>query len=44
MEENIDEIDYKELINNEIIRINNIYNDSLLIDNGKENKTRELLS
>ena len=41
MEENIDEINYKELIDNEIIRINNIYNSSLLIDNGKENKTEE---
>lgn len=43
MEENIDEIDDKGLINNEIIRINNIYNKSLLIDNGKENKTKEEL-
>ena len=43
MEENIDEIDYKEIINHEIIRINNIYNESLLIDNGKENKTKEEL-
>lgn len=41
MEENIDEIDSKSLINAEIIRINNIYNDSLLIDNGKENKTKQ---
>ena len=41
MEENIDEIDYKQVINNEIIRINNIYNDSLLIDNRKEHKTKE---
>ena len=41
MEENIDEIDYKEMINGEIIRVNNIYNESLLIDNGKENKTKE---
>ena len=41
MEENIDEIDYKQVINNEIIRINNIYNDSLLIDNRKEQKTKE---
>ena len=41
MEENIDEIDYKEIINHEIIRINNIYNESLLIDNGKENKNKE---
>ena len=43
MEENIDEIDYKQLINSEIIRMNNIYNDSLLIDNGKENKTKKEL-
>ena len=43
MEENIDEIDYKQIINNEIIRINNVFNDSLLIDNGKENKTKEEL-
>ncbi len=41
MEENIDEIDYKQLINREIIRINNLYNESNLIDNGKENKTAE---
>ena len=43
LEENIDEIDYKQLINSEIIRINNIYNSSLLIDNGKENKIKEEL-
>ena len=43
MEENIDEIDYKQIINNEIIRINNIFNDSLLINNGKENKSKEEL-
>ena len=41
MEENIDEIDYKQAINNEIIRINNIYNNSFLIDNRKEQKTKE---
>ena len=41
MEENIDEIDYKQVINNEIIRINTIYNNSLLIDNRKEQKTKE---
>lgn len=40
LEENIDEIDAKTFINNEIIRINEIYNDSLLIDNKKENKTQ----
>ena len=44
LEENIDEIDYKQIINNEIIRLNNIYNDSLLIDNGKENKTKDELN
>ena len=43
LEENIDEIDYKQIINNEIIRLNNIYNDSLLIDNRKENKTKDEL-
>ena len=43
MEENIDEIDYKLLINNEIIRINEIYNNSLLIDNGKEKKDKKEL-
>ncbi len=41
MEENIDEIDYKDMINGEIVRVNNIYNDSLLIDNRKENKSKE---
>ena len=43
LEENIDEIDYKDIINHEIIRINNVYNESHLIDNGKENKTKEEL-
>ena len=41
MEENIDEIDHKQLINDEIVRVNNIYNNSLLIDNGKESKTKD---
>ena len=44
MEENIEEIDCKQIINNEIVRLNNIYNESLLIDNGKENKTKEELT
>ena len=43
LEENIDEIDAKELINNEIVRNNNIYIESLLIDNSKLNKTKEEL-
>lgn len=41
MEENIDEIDPKGLINSEIIRINNVFNESGLIDNGKDNKSKE---
>ena len=41
LEENIDEIDAKTFINNEIIRLNEIYNESLLIDNKKENKTEK---
>lgn len=41
LEENIDEIDAKMFINNEIIRVNEIYNNSLLIDNQKENKQVE---
>ena len=41
MEENIDEIDAKALINSEIVRISTIFNESLLIDNAKENKTKE---
>ena len=43
LEENIDDIDGKELINNEIVRINNIYNESYLIDNSKDKKTKEEL-
>ena len=43
LEENIDEIDAKTFINNEIIRINEIYNNSFLIDNKKENKNKEEL-
>lgn len=41
MEENIDEINYKKVIDDEIIRVNEIYNKSLLIDNSKDNKTQE---
>ena len=40
-EENIDEIDCKRIIDNEIVRVNNLYNDSLMIDNGKKDKTKE---
>ena len=41
LEENIDEIDSKKLINNEIIRQGEWYNKSLLIDNKKEKKTKK---
>lgn len=40
-EENIDEINVKDLINEEIVRINKIFNKSLLIDNRKTNKTQD---
>ena len=43
LEENLEDIDVKEIINREIIRINNIYNESFLIDNSKETKTKEEL-
>ena len=43
LEENIDEIDPKQLISNEIIRQSNLYNKSLLIDNKRQNKTKEEL-
>ena len=43
LDENIDEIDSKELINNEIIRQNELYNQSLLIDNKNKNKTKKEL-
>lgn len=39
LEENIDEIDPKKFIDDEIIRMNKIYNNSLLIDNKNENKS-----
>ena len=41
LEENIDEINVKDLINKQIVRYNEIFNNSLLIDNRKENKTKE---
>ena len=43
LEENIEEINSKDLINNEIVRLNKIFNKSLLIDNKKENKSKEEL-
>ena len=43
LDENIDEIDPKEIINNEIIRQNELYNESLLINNKKTNKTKKEL-
>ena len=39
-EENIDEIDVKDLIAKEIFRQNELYNESLLIDNRKDKKTK----
>lgn len=39
LEENIEEINVKKMINNEIIRIGEIFNQSLLIDNRSKNKT-----
>ena len=41
LEENIDEIDVKELISKEIVRQNEIYNKSLLIDNKNTKKTKK---
>ena len=43
LEENIEEIDPKMLINNEIIRQGELYNKSLLIDNKNKNKTKKEL-
>ena len=43
LEENIDEIEPKEVINNEIIRQNKVYNNSLLIDVKNKNKTKKEL-
>ena len=41
LEENIDEINPREVINNEIIRQNELYNKSLLIDNKNKKKTKK---
>ena len=41
LEENIEELDVRAIITNEIIRINQQFINSLLIDNRKENKTEE---
>ena len=40
LEENIDEINVKDLINEEIVRQNELYNNSLLIDNKTTKKTK----
>ena len=41
LEENIDEIDVKDLISKEIVRQNELYNASLLIDNKNTKKTKK---
>ena len=41
LEENIEKINVKKLIDKEIIRLNMIFNDSLLIDNRKQKKTKK---
>lgn len=43
LEENIEEIDVKELINKEITRLGEVFNNSLLIDNRKEGKNKKEL-
>jgi len=43
LDENIDELDQKEIINNEIIRQTELYNDSLLIDNKNNKKSKKEL-
>ena len=43
LEDNIEEIDYKYVINSEIIRQNQLYNQSELIDNNKKKKTKKEL-
>ena len=43
-EENIEEINVKDLINNEIVRQNELYNKSLLIDNKTTKKTKKQLA
>ena len=41
LEENIEELDARAIITNEVIRLNQEFNKSLLIDNRKENKTED---
>ena len=41
LEENIEEINMRDLISKEIIRLNELFNQSLLIDNRKEKKTKK---
>ena len=41
LEENIEQKNVRRFINNEIIRLGEIFNESLLIDNRKENKTKK---
>ena len=41
LEENIEELDARQIITNEIIRLVNDFNKSLLIDNKKQNKSKE---
>lgn len=41
LEENIEQKNVRKLINNEIIRLGEIFNESLLIDNRKTNKTKK---
>lgn len=43
LEENIEQINVKDLINKEIIRLGEIFNQSLLIDNKNEKKTKKEL-
>ena len=43
LEENIEQIKVKDLINKEIIRLGELFNKSLLIDNRKEKKTKKEL-
>ncbi len=41
LEENIEQIEVKEIISDEIVRLGTIFNQSLLIENGKNNKTKK---
>lgn len=41
LEENIEQKNVRRMINNEIIRLGEIFNESLLIDNRKKNKTKK---